>query len=92
MTNAWKTFGITMTTLIIITSIILTFSYLSRECNTNLDCKETEYCAYNHKCIPYTPTSPSQNLISSIIIGISIIIAALILKNNITIHKKIKNN
>jgi len=50
MPNIWKTFGITISVLMILGLISYTFVYISRECNTNLDCPSNNYCAYNHKC------------------------------------------
>ena len=81
MTDVWRIFGITIIVLIAIVSLILIFAYLSRECNTTLDCSEEEYCAYNHKCIPYLSNNQEYNLFfSSLVIGISIIIAAFVLR------------
>lgn len=82
MADTWKIFGITIIVLIALVALILIFQFLSRECNTNLDCQQDEYCAFNHKCTPLPSSNQTQtSLSSSIILGISIIIAALILKN-----------
>ncbi len=87
MADNWKTFGITIIIIISIISLILTFAYLSRECNTNLDCSNNEYCAYNNKCIPFPAEKEEYSLLpSSILIGISIIISALILRKNYNIR------
>ena len=80
MSDAWKTFGITIIILLAFISLILIFSYLSRECNSNNDCSTKELCAVNHKCVPLS-TSTSIDLASPIILGIAIIIAAYIIKD-----------
>ncbi|MEK6952839.1 MAG: hypothetical protein AABX29_07530 [Nanoarchaeota archaeon] len=56
MADAWKTFGLTISVLIILSLISYAFIYISRECNTNLDCPSDNYCAYNHKCYPFPQT------------------------------------
>lgn len=52
MADAWKTFGITISVLIVLSLITYAFVYISRECNNNLDCPQNNYCAFNHKCYP----------------------------------------
>ncbi len=79
MSDAWKTFGITMIVLLSFISLILIFSYLSQECNTNNDCSIEEICAVNHKCVPLAKTT-RLDIASPIILGTAIIIAAYIVK------------
>ena len=85
MSDAWKTFGITIIVLLAIISAFLIASYISRECNTNPDCNENQYCAYNNKCYSCPNIQPKySNLLSSaLVLGIAIVIAALILKGKL---------
>ena len=84
MSDAWKIFGITLIVLIIISSTVFVFAYLSRECNNDLDCSPSEYCAFNHKCIPKSTKEPAENLLpSAIILGISIIVSSFILRSKL---------
>ena len=82
MTDAWKIFGITTIVFLGIISAVLIASYISRECNTNLDCKEGEYCAFNHKCYSYSAYAIcTENILpAAFVIGISLIVAAYIFK------------
>ena len=82
MSDTWKVFGVTIIAFLIIISAILLFSYLSRECNTNLDCDASEYCAYNNKCYMSLTGDlmPVNVLPAAFVIGIAIIIAAFIFK------------
>jgi len=82
MADAWKTFGITMIVLIALISMVLILSYISRECNSDLDCNENQYCAYNNKCYNYPNIQYKYfNLLpSAFIIAIAIVIGALILR------------
>ena len=89
MGDAWKTFGITLIVLLALISAILIAAYLSRECNTNLDCVEDEYCAFNHKCISYPSRNVTVDLLpAAFIIGLSLIICALILRGYLPLKKK----
>ncbi|MEK6922584.1 MAG: hypothetical protein AABX08_02170, partial [Nanoarchaeota archaeon] len=78
----WKVFSITILVFLGIISAVLIAFYVSRECNTNLDCGEGRYCAYNHKCYDF----PADNaryvnvLPAALVIGIAIVIGAYILK------------
>jgi len=84
MSDAWKVFGITIITFLVIISAILLFFYISRECNTNLDCDDSEYCAYNHKCYTYLAgdVMPANILPAAFVVGIALVIAAFILKGH----------
>ena len=62
MSDVWKPYGITISILIILSLLVYAFSYISRECNTNLDCSQNYYCAYNNKCYPMQTTSALNNL------------------------------
>jgi len=81
MSDIWKTFGITIIVIIILISAVLIFTYLSRECNNNLDCNQNEYCSFSNKCIEFPPSNNVISLLpSSIVIAISLIISAYILR------------
>ena len=77
MPNIWKTFGITISVLMILGLISYTFIYISRECNDSLDCPSDNYCAYNHKCYPMQQIKTENN--SSLYIFIISILSILIL-------------
>ncbi|MFH1591850.1 MAG: hypothetical protein ABIB47_00580 [Candidatus Woesearchaeota archaeon] len=81
MSDMWRIFGVTIIVLLAIISAVLIAAYVSRECNTNLDCGGGRYCAYNHKCYDSSSNSKSANLLpSALVIGIAIVISAYILK------------
>ena len=82
MSDAWKIFGITLIVLIAVIALILIFAFLSRECNTNVDCPETQICTNNHKCVAAPPpASDGSGIASSLVIAIAVIIAAIIIKS-----------
>ncbi|MEK6951910.1 MAG: hypothetical protein AABX29_08100 [Nanoarchaeota archaeon] len=79
MSNIWKQFGITISVLIVLGLITYTFVYISRECNTNLDCSQNEYCAFNHKCYELQPTKIEKTSSSGILVFLITIISILTL-------------
>ncbi len=82
-----KSEALTIILVVIIISVFLGWfiNFSSRECRSNNDCQEDYYCGSDHAChqIPVIEKTIVKNnlLVPSIIIGIAIIIAALILKS-----------
>ena len=82
MSEAWKVFSITILVFLAIISAVLIAFYVSRECNTNLDCGEGRYCAYNNKCYDFPADNVKYvNLLPfALVIGVAIVIVAYLLR------------
>ena len=91
MSETWRTFGMTLIVLLSIACGLFIFSYLSRECNSHSDCQQNEVCTVHHTCISRGKTTYT-NILSSLIVGISLIGTALILKGNTSKNKGEKDN
>ena len=94
MLKSKKAEGMTMVLVIIIIALFLGWliNFNHRECNTNKECGSESYCGSDFSCHPYPVvqrTVVQYNLLwPAIILGISIIFAALIFRRERIIPQK----
>lgn len=77
--------GILIFVVIVLILLVIWLIVLSnRECSTDRDCPETHYCGSDFKCHEHQIVRVEKNdlMVPAIIIGISIVIAAFIIRKS----------
>lgn len=76
--------GIVLVVLALFLFALFLINIASRECNSNSDCKDTEYCSTDYRCYQFPDRvvvdEGTSFMGAAFILGVAIIIAAIILR------------